>query len=73
MKKEKKEYVSKVLGVLFILAGFALGAVYLFVETLKEIPETWIVGLILTGLLLVLAKKKLIELLDRFLGKKTER
>lgn len=73
MGTQRKEYISKVLGVIFVLAGLGLGGIYLFVETRKEVPESWIIGLILGGLLLILAKEKLIGMIERFLPKKSEK
>lgn len=55
----------KTLGLVFILVAFALGGIHLFFETKNDVPEIWISALLVVGLLLRLAPKKLVELIGR--------
>lgn len=59
MKRIKENLLSSIIGLLFIVAGF----VFLFVETLQEIPLYVVIGLWVGGVLLLFAKDKLLDIL----------
>lgn len=69
MKKENKELIASIIGVIFIIFGFALIAIYLLVETKKEVPLEWIYISIGIGLALIIARKQLIAFANSWVGK----
>lgn len=55
---------NKIIGFLFILVGFALLGVYLFIETLNEIPFLAIPVCLIVGILFIFRKKQMLNLLS---------